>query len=1047
MMNALPGTQSLPTANFSVTACLAWCVALALTATSARAELPIPVSEIDRSDPVDFAKEIMPLMKQNCLACHHAKESEGGLNLETYASMMSGGDSGAAVVAKDVASSLIMTRATGAEEPLMPPEDNSVGAKPLTPEQLGLLKLWIDQGATVSEEMGSQSIQWQPIPESIRTIYAMDVSADGTLLATGRGNRAILFDLQTKTEVGRLVDPSLSEVSGGKVAGRDLIQSIAFAPDGDRIATGGYRTIRIWRKSHTQIPIGESALSSAAGRIAANSDQSAIAMVNAIGDIEIRTAADHALVHTLSSHVDRVTGVVWSGNRVFACDERGRVMGWDAASGASITSAESGVNVSRLVATDNGEFLAAIDDQRHPLVWRVNPGEESQVTLEPLAIESVASIADATAIAASTVPSPMLIVASESSGVQCINLADGKKVRTFDHGAVVAALAVNADGTQLATGGRDGKTRTWSLADGKALVTLQGDPRGQLRLARAATDAEREKEAVNRLNAQTAELEKTLAQENESLKKVSEQRDKAKEALAAEQKKHDDAVALVTNTQAVIAKASTDRDQATKQIEMSMQTLATSKSLAEKLAAEMQDQTAALDQAKQAAAAAQQQIATATQAMQTAKADAERLAAEVAKRKAAITKANEEAAKAQQAIDAANQTIVAAKSLTEKSTKELESQQKAATDADTARKKSEAELNKRTQTLEAATLAQQRAAGAIPEQKEIIAVATRRLNLLEQRLAGIREAAADPNNAVLGVAFSKDSQSVATAHLGGSTRVYRAVDGTPLSSHEWTGDDPIAGICYLGNHSLAGYSELGRPMIWSLRAHWSLERTIGAVNDSPLRDRVTALDFRPDGLTLAAGSGPPSRSGQVLVFSVTNGALLRDFGDVHSDTVLGVKFSPDGRSLASSAADKTVRLLDIASGQVNRSLEGHTHHVLALAWQDDGQTIASASADQNIKVWNVNTGEQRRTIAGFPKEITAIAFVGRTGQVITACADGQVRLHDTSNGKSLRSFNAAGDFLFALSVTPDGKTLVAGGQSGAVRVWAVADGKLVHEWK
>lgn len=66
---------------------------------------------------------------------------------------------------------------------------------------------------------------------------------------------------------------------------------------------------------------------------------------------------------------------------------------------------------------------------------------------------------------------------------------------------------------------------------------------------------------------------------------------------------------------------------------------------------------------------------------------------------------------------------------------------------------------------------------------------------------------------------------------------------------------------------------------------------------------------------------------------------------------------------------------------------------------------------------------------------------------MTACADGQLRLYDTSNGKAIRSFNAAGDFLFTLSVTPDGKKLLAGGQSGVVRTWTLADGKLVHELK
>lgn len=236
-------------------------------------------------------------------------------------------------------------------------------------------------------------------------------------------------------------------------------------------------------------------------------------------------------------------------------------------------------------------------------------------------------------------------------------------------------------------------------------------------------------------------------------------------------------------------------------------------------------------------------------------------------------------------------------------------------------------------------------------------------------------------------------------------------------------------------------------LVLSLGQQWRLERTIGSPQDSTISDRVTALDFRRDGLSLAVGSGPPSRFGDVKVFATDSGQLVRDFGQVHSDTVFGLRFSPDGRTLASSSADKTIRLLNVADGRVIRSLEGHTHHVLALAWQDDMQTVASASADQNVKVWNVETGQQRRTIGGFGKEITAITFVGQSSQVITACADGQLRLHNTADGKSLRSFNASGDFLFAVGVSDDGKTLFGGGQNGILRAWTVADGKQRYEIK
>ena len=110
--------------------------------------VPTAIVEIKRDTPVDFQKEVLPILAKNCTACHNAQKAESGLVLETPQTILKGGDSGPAVVPKDGQESLLLQVAAHQSEPLMPPEANTVDAKKLTGEQLGLIKLWIDQGAT-----------------------------------------------------------------------------------------------------------------------------------------------------------------------------------------------------------------------------------------------------------------------------------------------------------------------------------------------------------------------------------------------------------------------------------------------------------------------------------------------------------------------------------------------------------------------------------------------------------------------------------------------------------------------------------------------------------------------------------------------------------------------------------------------------------------------------------------------------------------------------------------------------------------------------------
>ena len=153
-------------------------------------------------------------------------------------------------------------------------------------------------------------------------------------------------------------------------------------------------------------------------------------------------------------------------------------------------------------------------------------------------------------------------------------------------------------------------------------------------------------------------------------------------------------------------------------------------------------------------------------------------------------------------------------------------------------------------------------------------------------------------------------------------------------------------------------------VVWNPTPAWTLERTIGNVDDpTTLVDRVIALDFSPDGKLLATGGGEPSRSGELKIWNVADGTLARAIPDAHSDTIFGLEFSPDGQFLASLGGRSLRQGVPRGDGAHYKSFEGHTHHVLGVAWKWDGKVLASCGADNVIKMWDFITGDQIRTTA------------------------------------------------------------------------------------
>ncbi len=119
--------------------------------------------------------------------------------------------------------------------------------------------------------------------------------------------------------------------------------------------------------------------------------------------------------------------------------------------------------------------------------------------------------------------------------------------------------------------------------------------------------------------------------------------------------------------------------------------------------------------------------------------------------------------------------------------------------------------------------------------------------------------------------------------------------------------------------------------------------------------------------------------------------------------MVAIAYSPDGKILASSGNDKTIKLWDVQTGQCIETLSGHHMGIRSLGFSPEGRTIASGSHDKTIKLWNVQRGICINTLHQHSKSVWSVTFSEDSQHLISGSKDETIKYWNVETGECLRT--------------------------------------------
>jgi WD40 repeat protein len=288
---------------------------------------------------------------------------------------------------------------------------------------------------------------------------------------------------------------------------------------------------------------------------------------------------------------------------------------------------------------------------------------------------------------------------------------------------------------------------------------------------------------------------------------------------------------------------------------------------------------------------------------------------------------------------------------------------------------------------------------------------------------------------VTALAISSDGKYIASGSLDGSTIIWNASSGDLLHRLE-EHTDAIENLAFSPEGQwLLTTSDDATMKIWEVQTGELLQ------DYSDFSGVTLGVTFSPDGNQLAFSDGT------VYVWKFDRGLVQGQ--TMSSQELFAIpgagsdSFSPDGKQLA-GVSGNNIRLWDAATGRELLTLVGHTGWAMGLAFSPDGRLLASTSLDGTVKLWSLSLGTETLAASVPPAGFgTRVAFSPKSPEFMVSGGDGAARLWDAVSGELRLELEGHELELLAVAFSADGKLLATGSLDGNAIVWDRATGQKI----